>query len=299
MNLRYLEILEAVARSGSFTGAARELFITQSAVSHAVAELEAQAGTALFQRLPKGVRLTACGRVLLEESKGLLIACRNLDRRIGHLEEETPLHIVSSITVASFLLPQILARFRRAHPQLSVFVKIASADAVLAVLQHGDADLAFWEGTAPCGEFSILPLDTYQLKAACAPDFEVGEQPLSLRQLCEHPLLLRERGSAIRDTLDHLLATENIHVEPLWESVNSLALEKAAEAGLGITVLPCILLEEAVSAHRLRFVPLQTARLENQIFALYHREQYVTKPLQLLLRTLQEVGPVLGLRPEV
>ena len=66
MNLRHLEILEAVAQTGTFTGAAQKLYLTQSAVSHAVAELERQAGTALFDRLPRGVRLTPGGALLLE-----------------------------------------------------------------------------------------------------------------------------------------------------------------------------------------------------------------------------------------
>lgn len=73
MVLRHLEILEAIAETGAFTNAAKKLFITQSAVSHAVAELEKQAGTALFERLPKGVALTHCGVSLLEESRGYFI----------------------------------------------------------------------------------------------------------------------------------------------------------------------------------------------------------------------------------
>ena len=85
MVIRYLEILEAIAETGTFTNAAKKLYITQSAVSHAVAELEKQAGTALFERFPKGVTLTRCGVSLLEESRSILTACRNLDRRINHL----------------------------------------------------------------------------------------------------------------------------------------------------------------------------------------------------------------------
>ena len=80
MVIRYLEILEAVAETGTFTGAAKKLYITQSAVSHAIAELEKQAGTALFERLPKGAALTGCGASLLEESRSILTACRNLDK---------------------------------------------------------------------------------------------------------------------------------------------------------------------------------------------------------------------------
>lgn len=287
MNIRYLEIMEAIAETGTFTGAAKRLFITQSAVSHAVAELEAQAGTALFARLPKGVVLTPCGASLLEESRGILIACRNLERRLPHLEERTPLHVVSSITIASFLLPQLLRPLQRNDPELIVSVKVASANTVIDILRHGDADLAFWEGSAPKGEFEIIPLGSYRLQAACSPDFPVSSQSLSLGQLCQYPLLLRERGSAIRDTFDSVLTAANLRAEPAWESVNSASLAKAAEAGLGIAILPEQLLSDAVAASRLRLIKIRAAGLENQMLALFHRGQYVTKTFRRLLDALK------------
>ncbi len=283
MVLRYLEILEAVAECGTFTGAAKKLYITQSAVSHAVAELEKQAGTVLFERLPKGAVLTQCGVSLLEEARSILTACRNLDRRMNCLEENAPVKIVSSITIASFLLPEILRELKMSHPQIRFSVGVASANAALGILQRGDADMAFWEGTAPKGNFHAIPLGAYSLCAACAPEFVLpvdtlfgdsllsgstlseksllsgstlsGEflssestlpvDTLSPELLCRCPLLLREQGSAIRDTLDNTLALLGLKAEPVWESVNSLALVKAAEAGLGITILPERLLADS------------------------------------------------------
>ncbi|GAA0803026.1 DNA-binding transcriptional regulator YeiE [Faecalicatena orotica] len=287
MNIRYLEIMEAIAETGSFTGAAKKLFITQSAVSHAVAELEAKAGTALFERRPKGVAVTPCGRSLLEESRGILIASRNLDRRISHLEENTPIHVVSSITIASFVLPQILNQFRAVYPEQQIFVRVASAKAVLDILQRGDADVAFWEGAAPKGDFETITLGSYLLRAACSPGFSVSSQSATLRQLCGYPLLLREQGSAVRDTFDHMLVAANLKAEPVWESVNSLTLAKAAEAGMGITVLPEKLLLDSVEAGRLRFLQIEGIEMENQMLVLLHRNKYVTKPLQLLLENIK------------
>lgn len=287
MNIRYLEIMEAIAETGSFTGAAKKLFITQSAVSHAVSELEAKAGTNLFERLPKGVALTPCGSSLLEESRGILIACRNLDRRITHLEENTPVHVVSSITNASFLLPGILSQFRAAYPELQIFVRVASAKTVIDILQRGDADIAFWEGSAPKGEFEAITLGSYSLRAACAADFPAPCQPITLQQLCRYPLLLREQGSAVRDTLDHVLTAANLKAEPIWESVNSLSLAKAAEAGLGITILPEKLLLDSVEAKRMRFLKIENVDMKNQMLALYHKNKYLTKPLQLLLENIK------------
>lgn len=287
MNIRSLEILEAVAETGTFTGAAKKLFITQSAVSHAVAELEAQAGTALFDRRPKGVSLTHCGRSLLEESRGILTACRNLDRRMSHLEENTPVTVVSSITIAAFLLPRILSRLRASCPDLKILVRVASATAVVDILKRGEADIGFWEGAAPIGEFRTIPLGAYRMQAACAPGVLPGRQSISLQELCRLPLLLREPGSAIRDTLDHRLALANLKAVPVWESVNSTALVKAAEAGLGVTVLPEMLLSDSIKPGRLRLLSLDGIQLDNQMLALYHADKYITKPLSRLLEALK------------
>ncbi len=328
MVLRYLEILEAVAECGTFTGAAKKLYITQSAVSHAVAELEKQAGTVLFERLPKGAVLTQCGVSLLEEARSILTACRNLDRRMNCLEENAPVKIVSSITIASFLLPEILRELKMSHPQIRFSVGVASANAALGILQRGDADMAFWEGTAPQGNFHTIPLGAYSLCAACAPEFVLpvdtlsgdsllsgGMLPvdtllsestlsgdslspglvlpvdtLSPELLCRCPLLLREQGSAIRDTLDNTLALLGLKAEPVWESVNSLALVKAAEAGLGITILPERLLADSLLLKKLRIIHLDKINMENQMLALFHKDRYITKPFQILIDRLQALA---------
>lgn len=288
MVIRHLEILEAIAETGTFTGAAKKLYITQSAVSHAVAELEKQTETALFERLPKGVSLTPCGSSLLEESRSILTACRNLDRRMKHLEENTPINMVSSITIASFLLPEILRKLKTSFPELQFSVRVASANTAIDILQRGNADIAFWEGTSPKGNFQSVVLGSYHLCAACAPDFDLSAERISLEQLCRCPLLLREQGSAIRDTFDNTLALAGLKAEPIWESVNSFTLIKAAEAGLGIAILPEKLLLDSLLLNKLRLIHLEKIKMENQMLALFHKEKYITKPFQILIDQLEQ-----------
>ena len=280
MNLRHLEILEAVARAGTFTGAAQKLFLTQSAVSHAVAELERQAGAPLFDRMPRGVRLTPCGTLLLEEARGILAACRELEGRLAGLEEEAPVKLVSSITIASFPLPEILLRVREILPRLQVQVRVVSAASAVEILQSGEADLALIEGAEPKGIFRSEPFGSYRLWAACAPGFPLPAEPLTPRELCAAPLLLRERGSAIRDTLDSTLFLANQTARPLWESVNSTAL---IQARLGITVLPDLLLAEPVARKRLRVVALDGVDMRNEMLAVRNRNQRPSRGLRVLL----------------
>lgn len=289
MNIRYLEIIEAIEQTGTFTGAAHKLHLTQSAVSHAVAELETQAGTILFDRLPRGVRLTHCGEVLLEEGRSILAACRDLDRRISSLEEYAPVNIVSSITIATLLLPPILSRLKDTFPALQVNVNVVSATSAMDILKDGKADIAFWEGVEPQGAFRAILLGSYKLCAACAPTFPIEDQAIEPRQLCSFPLLLREQGSAIRDTLDSALALAGQKACSAWESVNSFALVKAAEAGLGVTILPENLLSDSLSQRRLRLIRVNGISMENKMFAILYKDKHITKPMSILLEAIIEM----------
>ena len=286
MNLRYLEVLEAVAQTGTFTGAAQRMYLTQSAVSHAIAELERQAGSPIFDRLPRGVRLTACGALLLEESKVILSSCRDLEARMGRLAEAAPVSVVSSITIASFWLPRILRRLRDRRPDLQVRVRVVSAAAAMDVMRKGEAELALIEGTEPEGPFVSAPFGSYHLQAACAPDFPVPAEALMPQGLCAMPLLLREPGSAIRDTLDSALYLANQTARPVWESVNSTALLEAAKAGLGITVLPELLLSGPVARGSLRIVELSGMDMENAVLAVRRKSAHPSRSLAAVLETI-------------
>ncbi|MBC5737988.1 MULTISPECIES: LysR family transcriptional regulator [Oscillospiraceae] len=287
MNLRHLEILEAVAQTGTFTGAAQKLYLTQSAVSHAVAELERQAGTALFDRLPRGVRLTPGGALLLEESQGVLTSFRDLEARMDRLEERAPVKLVSSITIASFWLPKILRSLRLRLPDLQIQVRVVSAARAIGLMRRGDADLALIEGAEPAGAFLSAAFGSYRLWAACAPDFQLPARALTPQELCALPLLLRETGSAIRDRLDSALYLANQTARPVWESVNSAALISAAAAGLGVTVLPDLLLSEPVGRGQLRVVALEGISLENEVLAVRHKSKVLTRSLAAVL---EEIG---------
>ena len=97
---------------------------------------------------------------------------------------------------------------------------------------------------------------------------------------------MREKGSAVRDTFDRILLAENLTATPVWESINSMALVKAAEAGLGIAILPESLLSEPVLNHRLRYVDLDVEQMKNQMLVIFNSGQYVTRQHQLFLDTV-------------
>ena len=272
MEVRQYRIFKEVAETGSFTKAAANLYITQSAVSHAVRDLEERAGTVLFDRLSKSIRITESGRLLLEEVTPILAACDALDSRIGSLEKKAPVHLVSSIEAS--------------WPGLPVTVEVVPAAAAVEVLRCGKADFALIEGAVPQGPFVCEAFDSYKMHILCAPGYLPVDKMLSMEEFCGERLLLREKGSAIRDTLDSTLYLAGYTAYPSWTSVNSTALIKAAEAGLGLTVLPDLLVGNELREERLLTVQAEGLELKNELLVIRHREKHMTAPLRSLLELI-------------
>lgn len=280
MTLRHLKIFQEAAKTGNFTRAAERLYLSQSAVSHAIGELEKEAGAPLFDRMSKSIRLTRAGELLMKEAAPILAASEKLENKLPNLEKDASLHIVSSITIAVYCLPRIIRAFEEQWPHTEVQVEVVSAAAAMDVLKNGDADLAFAEGIEPESPYCGQVFSSCSLKAVCAPGYPAAGRCLSIKEFCREKLLLRERGSAIRDVLDSALYLEGHQVHPLWTSVNSPALISAAKAGLGIAVLPDLLTEKEISEGSLLEVEMEGIKLTNKMTVLWHKEKYFSGPLQ-------------------
>lgn len=283
LSLRSLLIFRTVAETGSFTKAAQELYITQSAVSHTIRELEEVTGMVLFDRLSRRIELTANGRMLLHESAGLLAASEQLEKRIADPQAQAPIQIVSSITIACFWLPDILGKLEKLLPGVKICVNVVSAAEALLILQKGGAELAFVEGARPQPPFSSRCFAEYSLKIVCRPGYWDTKKTMALNDFCREKLLLREPQSAIRNTLDSQLFLRGYTVSPTWQSVNSTALLEAARAGLGIAVLPEDLVNEELRSGALEEIRVESLELKNDLLVVWHRDKHLTTALKALL----------------
>lgn len=298
MTLRHLYIFKTVSETKNFTKAAQKLYITQSAVSHAVRELEEYAQTPLFDRLSKRVQLTRGGELLLDEILPVLAACESLDSRIKNLEEQAPVHLVSSITIAIHWLPKILTDFSKQWPAVTVQVEVVSAANALETLRKGKADFALLEGSVPEGPFSHASFDKYALQIVCSPKYPCADISMDIETFCREKLLLRETGSAIRDVLDSTLLLSGHSVHPLWVSVNSPALIEAAKAGLGIAVLPHILVKDDLERGSLITLDVKDLSLKNELFAVWHKDKYLPAPQKALLSCIASANDHFAFKEE-
>lgn len=287
MNFKQCLIFREIARTKNFTKAAHHLYMTQSAVSHAIKDLEDEAGTQLFERLHRSVKLTPAGELFLKEIQPMIEDFETVEARLPHLDKQSPLKIASCITFAQTQLPQLLRRFQVIQPAAVFEVQVFPAAESIARLEEGTVDLAFIEGQIFQQSMEAKKIAEYPLCVVADAVHPTVE--LSFHELLAQPLLLRERGSAVRETFESVAVLQGGKVYPVWESVDSQALIAAVKAGLGVAVLPKILVEEELSSGRLKEIKIKEWSLTNDITALLRKSRYQANLLGAFWQQLDKI----------
>jgi len=238
MNLERYRIFYEAAHSGSFTRAAQTLFITQSAVSQSIAQLEEELGTPLFMRRPRGVVLTAQGQALLahvEQAMAALSAGRRRVEKMRRLEDGT-LFLAASDTVAEKLLLPYLDKFHATYPNVRLRVMNKTSPDILELLHNGDAELGFVNLPLQSKDILFTPwLDVHDVFVASPALAQAFTAPITPQQLCAGRLIMLERLSNSRRYVDAWFARHGLTAEPETElGAHSLLLD-FARVGLGIS----------------------------------------------------------------
>src|SRR5579872_1917711 len=242
LTLRQMRAFVAVTRHGSFTAAARELSLTQSAVSALVRDLEEQLGLAVLDRTTRRVTLTDSGAHLLQlaeralrdvdtavtEAKGLL------DKSLGRVV------VAASPLVAVTLLPQMIALFSERYPKVIVELHDVLTDNILHSVRGGSADIGVgtFERSPTELELSTLYEDVLGVVMPSSSPL-ARRKTLRWRDLEAVATIALSRSSAFRPLIDSVMASQAVILGPRRFEVGYMGTAVAlAEAGLGVSVLP-------------------------------------------------------------
>lgn len=267
--LKALEVLLAIADCGSLSAAAREVGLTQQAVSARIASLEAQTAVSLVVRSTHGSQLTASGRVAAQWAGRLLQVAHEVDAGLASLREtsRSRVKVSASLTVAEQLLPgwlvslQASAR-RRGQPPAEVVLTATNSDHVLAQVRSGEADLGFVEGPrAPRGLRSrVVAHDDLVLVVRPDHVWARRREPVTARELNDTPLVTREPGSGTREFLTAALRKRlgpgQPSAAPALELSTATAIRAAVLAGSAPAVLSRLAVADDIASGRLHVVPV-------------------------------------------
>jgi DNA-binding transcriptional LysR family regulator len=259
MNRTQLSAFAAVAEAGGFTKGAQRLMVSQPAVSLHVAELERSLRAKLFDRLPRGVRLTAVGRLLLDFATRIESLEGEAEAAIADLLglRKGRLIIGASLTIGSYFLPIALGEFRRQHPEIELEMEIANTQQIESMLRENRVDLAFTEGLPPKDASSAQRIYGDRLVPIASPDHPIRKHKrLTAAMFCREDLILREVGSGTRDVIEEELARRKMKIKPLMSLGSTEAIKRAVEAGVGLAIVSELAVETEVRAGTLVVLPI-------------------------------------------
>lgn len=278
MTLEQLRIFVAVAERQHMTRAAEALGLVQSAVSAAIAALEARHATVLFHRVGRRIELTEAGRVFLPEAKAVLARAATAELALTEASGlvRGSLAVAASQTIAAYWLPGVLVRFRRDHPLIAVRLAVGNTAQVAQAVVDGAADLGFVEGAIDEPTLNDHPFPGDRLILVVPPAHPFAAAPsLAAVDLLAADWILREPGSGTRSEFEEALRTAGLdpaRLRVVLELPSNEAVRSAVEAGGGVTVV-----SELVAASGLRSGQLVRAPFDlpvRNFHLLRHRERY-------------------------
>jgi LysR family transcriptional regulator, low CO2-responsive transcriptional regulator len=259
LTLRQLQVFESAATHLNFSVTAKQLFLSQPAVSMQIKQLEENIGLPLFEQIGKKVFLTEAGRELFHYS-------RNITQQLGEMEsvfsEMKGLGhgklTISVVNTANYFTPRLLATFCRRYPSINVILQVANRDAVLKQLADNSTDLAIL-GQPPDGmDISAEPFLDNPLVVIAAPGHPLAKlKRVKFARLAEETFLSRERGSGTRSAMERVFAQHKIQPHISMEMETNEAIKQAVQAGMGLGILSFHSIELELETKRLAMLNVE------------------------------------------
>jgi DNA-binding transcriptional LysR family regulator len=284
LNLDQLRSFVEVVDRGSFTVAARNLHLSQPAITHQLHELERRFKTPLIERLGKRAFPTQSGEMLVDYARQLLAqeeSAVSAMRRFGDTWLER-VRIGTSMTVLMYALPEILRKLKNLHPQLEINLKSGLTATTLEMLKSNNLDLGLCALPITDAAFVVEPLLDDELVAILPGHMKNLPRRATAKFMSELPLILGNKNSALRHATDIWLGRAHAAVKPIMEFDNVEAIKSLVAVGLGASIVPKLSLGEGhVSRANIEVVQLSPA-LSRKVGLVKLRGKPVTKGLQIV-----------------
>ncbi len=253
IDLRQLEIIRAIADSGSFTAAGNKLHVSQSAVSRQILLLEEELGEPVFLRIGRKIRITPAGESLLQLSHRVFQDLTDTVAGIADSRESLhgTLRLAGGMTVCLYIFPPLLTDLRRVHPHLDPKVSVVSGERCVAQLRAGPLDLGLV--TLPLHEPDLVsvPLLREELMIVTDPKHPLAKKrrgtPAALNG---EAVGLFETGANTRRVVDEFFVTQHLQPRIVMETENVEIIKAMVRTALGISIIPYVsVAREVASGH--------------------------------------------------
>lgn len=280
MTFRQLELFLSLARTPHVRKVAEQHFLTQAAVSSALKELENEVGVPLFDRLNRRLVLNENGRALSEQLAPLMqqfhdtIGLFKGERMSGHM------HIGASATIADYVLPQILYRFRDLYPDVSITTTSANSSEITQNVENGKLDMGFVEGEVQSAVVMTTPIGEEEMIIASSDADFARKGPYAMDTLLSRRWLLREPGSGTRDTFLQGLGDQAVHLHVFLEFDHTESVKRVLQNPDTLSCMSPYAIAPELKQEKLFAVAVHDLSFPRRFYRLLHRDKYETRPME-------------------
>lgn len=240
LDFRVMTFLE-LCNQKNYTKTAEVLNMTQPAVTQHIQYLEREYGKKLFTHKGKKLSLTEAGKLLQQSARTMAADAESIKRQMQQTEQNhRQWRFGATLTVGEYVLPPALAKYLKKDANVSIFMTVENTVTLLAMLEKGEIDFALLEGYFDKQEYDYMLFMQDDFIGVSAPNFFENTEGLTLEEVVQKPLVVREKGSGTREIFERVLHEHNMSIDhfPLpYQIGNMQAIKYLVQVGCGITFL--------------------------------------------------------------
>ena len=301
MNLKQLEAFVQVAEGGSFSKAARELYLTQPTISAHISSLEKELNVRLFVRNTKEVSLSDNGKDLYKYAKQMVDLQGKIEEHFG-MKKDSGKHcitIAASTIPAQYLLPKVLMRFNEKYPEEQFKIKETDSAQVVTQIVDCMADVGFTGTVLEKKHCKYIPFYKDEL-VIIAPNTEKyrrfqEECPNDISWLKREHVIMREEGSGTRKEAEKQLRSAGVNMvdlEIIASIENQETIKKSVRQGIGVSILSRLAATDEAKAGQMLIFPIPGADEGRDINVVYNRNYQLSRSAERFIKIVKEVYEV-------
>ncbi len=297
LNFHQLYLFYVVARHRSFSRAAKELRISQPAVSIQVQDLEKSLGTPLFQRRTRELHLTPAGETVYEYAQRIFSLAVEMREAVEDIQglRRGNLTVGASTTPGEFILPAIIGQFHQKYPQVQVKLVISNTQTTMSRILQRELDLGMVgdQVSSASEDLVVSPYLNDEIVLVAAPSNPLARQArqVTLQEVMEVGLLMREPGSATRKIAEEAFLRLGVVPNVVMELGSNQAVKQAAIAGLGVGVVSRNGIKSELMAGLLNVLEVKDWECFRMFYIIYLKDRHLSAVQRAFLNFLEQEKP--------
>lgn len=282
LTLHQLNILEAVARCGSFSRASAELHLSQPAVSMQIKQLEESLGLPLFEQIGKRIHLTEAGKEVLAYARVISQQLEELEDVLNRIKGLSGGRLrISVATTANYFITTLLGSFSRRYPDVTVTLDVTNRETLLRQLAENTVDLVIMGQPPAEADVEAKAFMDNPLVVVAPPDHPLARQKhIPLARLQEETFLVREPGSGTRIAMERFFNERGMRLKTGMEVGSNEAIKQSVQAGLGLGLLSHATIEQELALKRLVVLDVAELPIMRHWYMVHRKGKRLSAPAQ-------------------